>query len=245
MVMDTLSPFHRLYYGYLSRMYALLYWLNRRSLLGVRLSALARWLPILILFFGWLRRWPAPVLIALLVVIVWINYSLWRAKRDNYNRFVPSGQSVMDAGDLHPLPPNQKVAIQATGLFSVSGRDSNLLLRPAQYWRVPLGEHVVMAEEKPGKYLYQFFSANNLQDIRPGWLLFGARPIESLAVTFLSRWGPEYTKFGQAHEDGQEDSSPPKRVTVYLSIPDAESRRAVWHTVVSDARRARLEMNQT
>jgi hypothetical protein len=100
-----------------------------------------------------------------------------------------------------------------------------------------------MVEEKPGKYLYQFFSAQSLQDARPGWLLFGPSPIETLAVTFLSRWGPEYTKFGQLYEDGGEDTSPPKRVTVYLSIPDEATRRAVWHTVVSDARRARLEMS--
>lgn len=243
--MDSLSPFHRLYYGYLSRMYAFEYWLNQRSLLGIRLAALARWLPILLLLYGWLREWPAPALIALLLVIVWINYSLWRAKRDNYNRFVASGASLIDAGDLQLLPPNQKVPVQATGLFSVSGRDDNLLLRPAQYWRVPLGEHVVMVEEKPGKFLYQFFSARSLQDARPGWLLFGARPVETLAVTFLSRWGPEYTRFGQLYEDGKEDSSPPKRVTVYLSIPDEATRRAVWHTVVEDARRARLEMTQT
>lgn len=240
--MGSLSPIKRLYFGYLSRMYAFLYWLNRRSFLGIRFSTMARWLPILALLVGWVSRWPAAVLVALLVGIIWLNYSLWRAKRDNFNRFVPAGTSVMDAGNLVPLPPNQKVPVEVTGLFSTSGRDNKLLLCPAHYWRVPLGEHVIMAEETPGKFLYQFFSGQSLQDAQQGWLLFGADPVETVAVTFLSRWGPEYTRFGQAYEDGREDSKPPRRVTVYLTIPDAEIRRAVWHTIISDARRARLEM---
>jgi hypothetical protein len=237
--MVALSPIKRLYFDYLSRMYAWLFWLSRRAFLGVRLSTLARWLPVVLLLVGWAGRWPAAVMLLLIAAALWINYSLWRARRDNYNRFVPAASAPPD-DSLPPLPPNQKVSVQATGLFSVSGRDNNLLLRPGQYWRVPLGEHVIMVEETPGKYLYQFFNARNLQDVRPGWLLFGPHPIETVAVTFLSRWGPEYTRFGQVYEDGGEDNRPPKRVTVYLSIPDEATRRAVWHTILSDARQARL-----
>ena len=243
--MDSVSPLRRLYYGYLSRAYALMHALNHRSFLGIRLSSLLRWLPILILLYGWLRRWPLALLIALVVLVIWINYSLWRAKRDNYNRFVPDGSSLMGTSELEPLPPNRKVNVQASGLFSVSGRENHLLLRPAEYWRVPLGEHVIMVEELPGKYLYQFFSAQSLQDVRGGWLLFGSRPFETLAITFLARWGPEYTRFGQLYEDGADDDlQPPKRITVYLSIPDEVVRRAVWQTIVNDARRVRSEAGE-
>lgn len=239
--MNTFSPLRRAYYGYLGRAYALTYAINQRIFLGVRLVTLVRWLPIFILIYGWIRRWPIEILVTFLLLIIWINYSLWRAKRDNYSRFISDDSSLMDSNKLNPLPHNQKIPVEATGLFSVSGRENTLLLRPAEYWSVPLGEHVVMVEEQPGKYLYQFFSAQSLQEIRSGWLLFGPHPIKTLAVTFLARWGPEYTKFGQVYEDGDDrNSPPPKRVTIYISTTEAEIRRSIWHSIVSDARRARL-----
>lgn len=240
--MDTLPSWRRLYLSYLSRAYALMNALNRRSFLGLRLKSLARWVPIFFFLIGWWRNWAAGVLALLLLLIVWVNYSLWRAKRDNYMRFVPAGAPLPEEAKLTPLPPNHKVPVRATGLFSISGRENNLLLAPANYWRVPLGEHVLMVEELPGKYLYQFFGARNLQNIQPGWLLYGAKPIESLAITFLAQWGPEYTRFGQVYETGDNsDLPPPKRITVYLSADDETIRRSIWQTIVHDARQARLQ----
>lgn len=240
--MDSLSPARRAYYNYLSRAYSVMYALNQRSFLGIRLSSLARWLPVFLFLIGLIQNWPRPWLFILLALTVWVNYSLWRARRDNYNRFVPDGSFIAKGMDnARPLPPNEKLTVQATGLFSVSGREAKLLLCPADYWRVPLGEHIVMAEERPGKFLYQFFNAQSLQTIQPGWLLFGAQPVESLAITFLARWGPEYTRFGQVYEGGNDDDlPPPKQVTLYLSPADEEIRRTIWHTIVSDARQARL-----
>ena len=237
--MEALSPVHRLYYAYLSRMYALAYALNRRSLLGIRLATWLRWLPIIVLLAGWVMDWPPPLMIALLLFIVWSNYSLWRAGRDNYNRFVPRASGRPPEPTAAALPPNQRLAVRATGLFSVSGRENRLLLRPAHYWRVPLGDHVIMAEEEPGKYLYQFFDAHSLQELREGLLLFGQHPTETLAVSFLARWGPEYTRFGQVYEAGPQEGPPPKRVTVYLSAEDEATRRLIREAIVSDARRAR------
>lgn len=233
--MDALSPIQRVYYAYLSRMYALAYGLNQRSFF----SALARWLPVVALFIGWVMAWPPGVMIGLLLVALWINYSLWRAKRDNYNRFVPNRAAAVGAAEPTLLPPNERLSLLATGLFSVSGRESRLLLRPAKYWRVPLGDHIVMAEEAPGKFLYQFFDAQSLQELREGLLLFGPHPKATLAVSFLARWGPEYTRFGQQHEAGHDDGPPPRRVTVYLSTEDDETRRLIRDAIVRDARQAR------
>lgn len=239
--MESLSPLRRAYFNYLSRAYAVMYTFHNRSILGIRLISIARWLPIIILLIGWFRRWPLPIFIGLFLFVIWLNYSLWRAKRDNFNRFVSDNRSIPTDLTSNPLPANQKIKVSATGLFSVSGRDRNLLLHPATYWRVPLGEHVVMVEELPGKFLYQFFSGQSLQTVQSGWLLFGTHPIESLAVTFLARWGPEYTRFGQAYEMGDgSDLPPPKRVTIYLSSDDAETRRAIMETIVSDARQSRI-----
>ena len=237
--MDVLSPLHRAYFAYLSRMYALAYRMNQRSLLGIRLSAAARWLPIVALFVGWVMAWPPVVMIVLLVVALWINYSLWRARRDNYNRFVPNRATGDDAPEQTTLPPNERLPIQATGLFSVSGRESRLLLRPAKYWYVPLGDHIIMAEEEPGKFLYQFFDARSLQELREGLLLFGPHPRATLAVSFLARWGPEFTRFGQQHDTDPVDLPPPRRVTVYLSAEDDAVRHLIRDTIVSDARMAR------
>lgn len=243
--MESISPLQRAHYTYSGRAYALMRAIHRRSILGIRLLTLVRWLPVMMLLYAWLRRWPIGILAILALVILWINFSLWRAKRSNYNRFVPGKSSLMDTTALDPLPVNQKVAVEATGLFSVSGRENALLLCPAEYWRVPLGEHVVMVEEQPGKYLYQFFSAESLQEVRSGWLLHGPQPIDTVAVTFLARWGPEYTRFGQVYENGDDsDLPPPKRITVYLSAADADIRRSVWHSIVSDARRSRLSESE-
>lgn len=237
--MRTVAPLRRLYYAYLSRAYALMYALSERSLLGLRLSTFARWLPLLALFVGWVRRWPLPAMVLVALLAVWINYSLWRAKRDNYNRFIPRPMPVDEPPDHPPLAPNERLDVLATGLFSVSGRDSRLLLRPAKYWRVPLGDHIIMAEEQPGKFLYQFFDARSLQELREGLLLFGSHPKAALAVSFLARWGPEHTRFGQVYELGQDEGPPAKRVTVYLSVEDEATRRLIRETIISDARRAR------
>ena len=71
--MESLSLPQRLYYRYLSRAYAFMFALSRRSFLGIRLVALVRWLPILLLLWGWLRRWPGPVLIALVLLLSLIH----------------------------------------------------------------------------------------------------------------------------------------------------------------------------
>lgn len=239
--MDSLPISKRLYYGYLSRMYAWLHMMNRRAILGIHLSAYARWLPIIVLLVGWLRSWPTQIMIAIVAIVLWINYSLWRAKKDNYLRFVPDSAGIMNRTDLEPLAANQKTPVAVSGLFSVSGRETNLLNRPAQYWFVPLGEHIVMAEERPGKYLYQFFNPENLQMIQQGWLLHGPRPARSLAVGFLSRWGPEYTNFGQLYEDGKDSGPAPKKVTIYLVSDDESIHNMIWQTIVNEARKVRAQ----
>lgn len=240
--MESLSPLRRACYAWLGRSYALMHAIQCRSLLGIRLITFVRWLPVIILLFGWRRHWPFGFLLFLAIMILWINFSLWRARRNNYHHFIADNAPSTETDALDRLPANRKIAVAATGLFSVSGRENTLLLRPANYWRVPLGEHIVMVEERPSKFLYQFFSAESLQEVRSGWLLHGPRPIESLAVTFLARWGPDYTRFGQTQENGDEgDLPPPRRITVYLSTADADTRHMIWHSINGDARPTRRE----
>lgn len=234
-----MPPLQRTFYACLGRSYALMRNIQRRSILGIRLLAFVRWLPLLVLFYGWLARWPSCILVFLAFIILWLNLALWHAGRTNYNRFIAGKPSPASVTPLDSLPANRKITVAATGLFSVSGHEDTLLLRPAEYWRVPLGDHVVMVQERPGKFLYQFFSPESLQEIRSGWLLHGPTPIETIAVTFLARWGPEYTRFGRDYDDRDDNALPPaKRITIYLSPTDVATRSLLWHSITGEAHRS-------
>jgi hypothetical protein len=236
--MDSLSPLRRAYYTYLARMYAFAYRAGQTSFLGLTVRGWLTLLGVGLLVAGLLLRWPGWLLLLIGLALVWLRFSFWAARRANYIRFVPDGTDLMAATAVETLTPNEKVLAQATGPFSVSGYGSSVLFRPATYWRVPLGDHIVMVEDRPNKFLYQFFSADTLQSVASGWLLYGGEPQEALAVSFLSKWGPEYTKF-QAYDDGRESPTPPKLITIYLTFATDAERNRVRQTIVSDARRLR------
>lgn len=237
------SGLRRLYYAYLSRMYAFAYATRRRTVLGMRLSTWLWLIPLVVLIYGWWRNWPLVVLVLLATFIIWLIGSFWAARRANYTRFVANDVPLMAATSLTPLGNEQQVELYATGTFGLSSRQSNVLLQPATYWRVPLGEHVVMVQEQPGRFLYQFFDATTLQSISEGWLLFGSEPREALAVKFLANWGPAFTKF-TLYDDGEEPNVPSDSQTIYLTFNSEGERRAVWQTIVSDARDARLAVDR-
>lgn len=236
--MDSLSPLRRAYYTYLARMYAFTYTAAHRKVLGLTVRGWLITLGLAFLLVGWWQRWSALVLAMMGLLLVWLIGSFWAARRANYTRFVVDGMDPMATTDVEMLSPNEKVPAHATGAFSVSGYGNTVLFRPSHYWQVPLGDHIVMVEDRPNKFLYQFFSAATLQSVATGWLLYGGEPQEALAISFLSKWGPEYTKF-QAYDDGQESPLPPKPVTIYLTFAAEADRDRVWQTIVADARRVR------
>lgn len=235
---ESISLPKRLAYDYIGRINAFAYDASRRTLLGMRV---ATWLEVLLvaaLLWGLVRNWSAGIMLVLLGLFIWLIVTLWTARRRNYTRFVPAPEGLPDGEERAGLRANQRVNARATGIFSVSSRDANVFQQPAQYWQVPLGDHVVMVEERPGKYAYQFFNARSLQAIHKGWLLFGPRPLDCIALTFLAAWGPEYTKFEQ-YDDGQPSATPPKSRTIYLTFDEPAEEEAVWYNVIGDARRAR------
>jgi hypothetical protein len=143
-------------------------------------------------------------------------------------------------GNLKPLPPNQKVTAWATGVFSAENEDAFLLLKPASYWQVPLGEHIIMVQHTSRPtYLYQFFNGKTLSRVQKGWLLFGSHPRETLAITLLSRFGPSFrgkqqTQFALGHD---KEETGVKR-TVYLSFASKEEEELVWHNIAREVRAA-------
>ena len=92
------------------------------------------------------------------------------------------------------LAPHEKVQVRASGRYAVTDKSETLLLiKPAHYWHVPLGDHIVMVEHQPQNFLYQFFNAKTLQKVESGWILFGKTPLSTLAITFLENWGPDHS----------------------------------------------------
>jgi hypothetical protein len=216
-------------------LYALAYFTAHRSFLGARLSTWLKWMPILFMLAAWLNRWPPYWFLFGAAWFAGLQYFYWRVKSQGYIRFlaVPE-QSRKSDEDL--LGNNKKVKILATGRFSVSSHEAYVLLRPADYWRVPIGDHAIMVEHKPGKYLYQFVQSGALQAVESGYLIFGRRPQEALAVTFLTTWGPEFAQYTPKQFMTSTNHTPAKlERTIYLSFANPEERRQVHHNLLQDA----------
>lgn len=239
--MDNLPFFQKSLYTYLSRMYLLTYASQRRSFLGITLVNWAKYLPLVLLLVGWMRHWPWWALVLLAFLAVWIHGSYWAAKRAGYIRFLPDEAATLPAESaIPPLQIDEHISLRATGHFSVQDLESYLLLSPAQYWQVAMGDHIVMVEHEPGRFLYQFFGATNLLDVQPGWLLFGTQPKRSLAVTFHVHWGPgivEQSVLYYIKEDAPPPKIPPR--TIYLTVGSEEAEQQIWQAIVLSARAAR------
>ncbi|MCP4425225.1 MAG: hypothetical protein GY803_12080 [Chloroflexi bacterium] len=239
--MHTFPLYKRLYYRFLGIVYGFTYWTNRHNFLGLRVRTLV-WLAAFVpLIMVWRQNRGSLILWLALAFGLWVLWLYWRARRVGYMRFVAdetiAAMAITDA--LNPLPSNQKVALKASGIFGVSDREEQILLRPAEYWRVPLGDHTIMAQPEPGRFLYQFFSAATLQNLQRGWLIHGLTPHDVLAVAFLSPWGDEPLSLRALYQDGDDAAPKPKRRTVYLRFDNAGDERAVWRTIVQDARELR------
>ncbi len=243
--MDQFSPWQQVYYRYLGYAYALTFWAKMRSFLGMRIRSwvilLSSALGLFLVTRGGSFAW---VIIGVLIPFFFV-FSFRRAQQAGYNKFVADAHDAMPETEaLRPLPPNEQVPVRATGIFSLSGREDFVLFRrPSQYWRVPLGDHVVMVEQYPGHFLYQFFNATTLQSVQNGWMIFGDEPRRALAITFLLTFGPEYNDPSLLYFVGKGDgASTPKPRTIYFSFDSEETHRAVWHTIIADARNARLQI---
>lgn len=238
--MQKLSFLKKMYFAYLGRVYAFAYVTSRRGILGMKFSTLLKWMTTGLVIAAWVLNWGSAAIGVTLLLALWVRWLYWRAGRAGYSKFIADETATIPTAELNPLPANERVQLRATGTFSLSDREEYVLLRPAEYWQVPLGEHIVMVRSEPGRFLYQFFNAGTLQEIQRGWLIFGSRPLDTLAVTFLGKWGPSHSEYGRAFYVGSENShSNLKKNTIYFTFQDGAAQNAVWHTIVSDARQAR------
>lgn len=232
-------PFHkRIYYRWLGVVYGFTHWTSQRVFI-FRLSTWVMALAFVPLALLWRQNRGAPVLAAAALFGLWVMWLYWRARRVGYKKFVVGETAVTPTPDLVPVTPNQRVTLKASGIFGVSDREEQILMKPAEYWRVPLGEHTVMVQPEPGRFLYQFFNATNLQNLQTGWLVCGLVPKPVLAVTFYSAWGNDPLSLRELYQGIDEGNRESKRRTVYLHFENEGDETAVRDTILHAAREKR------
>lgn len=231
----------RIYYRYLGYLYWFTHYTTTHRLLGIRLSSIIKLLAIFLALAAWRFNWGDIPLALALLLTVWIYIAYWRAKRCGYYRFVADRSLQTSAGDHKRLAPYQRIACLATGIFSLQEWEENVLFCPADYWQVPRGDHALMVEHQPRKYLYQFFSVAKIIELQRGWLLYGARPNPALSINYLSIWGPEFSKIHFSIFGAEVQSSGPKSRTIYLSFTNDEAEQIVCQNIAGDFQRFKSE----
>ncbi|MFO7536756.1 MAG: hypothetical protein R6X32_01700 [Chloroflexota bacterium] len=182
----------------------------------------------LLLGWGWLAGWSGLLLGLLALLLLSSHLLLWRARRREFTAFVADEMAFPNAPAR--LSDNEHLALRVNGRFSLVDRDTFVWQRPADYWQVPLGDHIIMVAEKPGQYLYQFLEPDNLQQIKPGWVWAwqGAQP--ALAITFRPNWGPQapLPPLSQFQFGDAETPTPGPPRTIYLLFDTPAERQQVW-----------------
>lgn len=195
---------------------------------------------------GWLINLPLLVALFLLLVgepfwaigIVIVDLILrvlyWKARRDGYVRFVAEA-SQQPVDGTSAVAENHKVAIKATGSFSVKDWEEYVLARPAEYWRVPMGDHAIMVQYAPGRFLYQFLRLGSIEAVEAGFLCHGRQPHKALAITYLTSWGPESEDPDFMFYAPSDEGDPARRqLRMFLAFEDDGQRDQVWQSFLSN-----------
>ncbi len=239
--MSSLPLPQRLVYAYLGWIYAFTRWTSTHTLLGMRFRTLILLASFLLVVVAWWQNWVSWAFWLTAILFVYLAFIYWRSARIGYFRFVPDKHSQLPEGDLAQLLPNEHVDLRVTGTVSVQSREEKVLKHSAEYWQVPLGDHIVMVKRSADRFLYQFFDAESLQTIRRGWLIHGREPQPALEVVFLSQWGPEFASPTFYLFGGTEGKVEPKPRALYFSFESEDAETAVLHNLIADARRVRAE----
>ncbi|MEW5985628.1 MAG: hypothetical protein AB1791_03245 [Chloroflexota bacterium] len=208
---------------------AAVYQAHQRHFLGYRLAGWLRLLPLGLALVVWAQGgWMGWLVVGLALALA-IHVLFGLVRRAGYIRFVaePAAPSAND----HAPADSHRLSLRASGVFGLMDRETHVVERPAECWRVPIGEHVLMVQERPGKFLYEFLQPENVQEIQPGRLIFGPHPRLALAVRFLSTWGPEAAGYQHGHYVRNTDHLPKKAKTIYLTFETEQERQMVWRNL--------------
>ncbi len=231
--MQKFSLPKRTYYAYLGRAFAFAYHTRWRRFLGYSLGGWIKFLTIVLWLAVLVMRLGTSALALSFLLVVWVHFSYWRAARLGYHRFVTDDEITAPPDEVAPLPTGERARLYASGTYALVDREATVLLRPADYWRSAQGEHGVMVTQHTQKYLYQFFPAQTIQKVQPGWLVFGKTPLPTLAITFRETWGPNhaddvatYMVGGGVAENGRH-----QRRTIYFTFNDTAVQNQVWQSL--------------
>lgn len=220
---------------FVSLLFAFMYWSKRQRLLGAAVSTWLMVLPLALAVVGLAQDWAPTILLLLLALSALLRIAYYVAGRSGYKRFIVDPALSLDREFAAPYDED-RVPLQATGVFSVSGREAYVLEHPGKYWRVPLGQHVFMVEQQPGRFLYQIIEADNVREVEAGLLAFGREPRKALALHFKATWGPQFAvettfQYGAAQ---QTEPPPAEERTIYLTFDHDADRHAVWRSLVEN-----------
>lgn len=232
--MAHLTPFELFRIRLAGILFAITYYTSHRSFLGARISSWIKWTLFIFTFAVWITRQPSYLFILGAAAIITVQFFYWYIRRLGYVRFLPKAEQPGRYSGEVPAD-NKKIKVLATGVFSVSSHEAYVLQRPAEYWRVPVGDHAIMVQHQPGRFLYQFIQAGSLQSVVAGFLIFGRRPQEALAINFLTTWGPEFAQFTPKQFMSSANHTPAKlERTIYLTFDSAEARHQVRQNLLRD-----------
>lgn len=228
----------------MARLFKLAYQLRLHRWGDAPLDIVARNLALLtaaIILIQWLVRgrpalpaWHWLVLgLVLCAALGTIVLRTW-AGRAGYVVFTP--QSHLSAPLPHKMTPEDKEAHFATGRFEVAEKH-RYLADLAAYWRsFDTREHAVMAIQHASRFFlgslpadqmgmwYIFFRPEDIEEVTPGVVAFGARGRPGLRVAYRSL----------PPEDAKKPRKPSREVA-YLAFEDEAGRERVWADLVADA----------
>ncbi len=207
--------------------------LHRWLLFILLLGALFAWL-------GWLPARSSPSLrmglaATLAAVALFLIAGQAWARRRFYVHFSPSPADAPE-GDIMPMPPHDKTAAFASGLFAVDERTAAFSNLSAFYRSYPSREHAILARKTPTRFLglseadpdilgmwYIFIAPPALARVQGGSVYFGARAQPGLRIEYVRR----------------NKKNQPVPALAYLSFAGGAERDRVWADLLVESRSSR------
>jgi len=222
-------------------LYSFLHATVRRSILGATIRSWLVNTPVLLALFLPLLGYSVTWTVLILVLDAMLRLLYWKARRDGYVYFAAENALQPNDGTL-ALATNRKVPIRATGIFGTKNWEEYILARPADYWRVPLGDHAIMVQYSPSRFLYQFIQPDAVESLESGVICCGAQPKNALAITYLSKWVPETQDVNFLfYAPSDEDNGTRKRRRIYLAFEDAKTKDTVWQSFIGAGQQEKNE----
>jgi hypothetical protein len=217
----------------LGRLTAFIFITSHRRILGISYSFFVKIIFPVLAFWAWWQQqpWSNPVAIGLLVAGLLVYLGYWYMRRRGFTFFVASEKATL-AANVKGLREEQRQLLRTTGMFAVEEMKDYVFLRNAQMWLMPGGDVAIMVAYKQKKFLYEFITSGMARAVVPGHLLFGPEPQPTLALTFGSTWGPEFSKFDRTYVVGMEPGAPPNEKTIYLSFESEGEMLPAWKTLM-------------